>query len=183
MNPLETNISLIYSEAKTFDLSASKIFSSASVSSKNIEASSNSKPNLLGIEYEEDIPKRMTSLKPEGNLIIRSPNAEPFTITYNQWESLEIIKKRVGEHLSYDVEPFHYVTNHGSIQPNSLLKDYQIQNNSVILMIPKNQFEKERIRRRDIWINMKKNAKKQKPVITSLIKKPVKKKTKRPFYL
>ena len=170
MNPLETNISLIYSEAKTFDLSASKVFSSASVSSKNIEASSNSKPNLLGIEYEEDIPKR-------------SPNDEPFTITYNQWESLEIIKKRVGEHLSYDVEPFHYVTNHGSIQPNSLLKDYQIQNNSVILMIPKNQFEKERIRRRDIWINMKKNAKKPKPVITSLIKKPVKKKTKRPFYL
>lgn len=183
MNPIEASIGLVHSEAKTFDLSVSKVSSSSSFSIKAMEALSNSKPKSFGMEYEDGITKRMPNLKPEGYLIIRSPNAEPFTITYNQWESLEIIKKRIGEHLSYDVEPFHYVTNHGSIQSNSLLRDYQIQNNSVILMIPKDQFEKERIRRRNIWINMKKKSIKPKPIIASPIKKPVKKKTKRPFYL
>lgn len=176
------NLNLFYSEGKTFDLSSSKV-SSLSFSLKTMEAFSNSNAGSIGIDIDEDIPKKTPNLKPEGNLIIRSPNADPFTIPYNQWESLEIIKRRIAEHLQYDIEPFHYVTKHGSIQSNSLLKDYQIQNNSVILMMPKNQFENERIRRRNIWINKKKNASKPKPVIISPIKKPTKKKTKRPFYL
>ena len=181
MNPRDSNSSLFYSESKSFDLSSSKV-SSSSFSLKTMETFPNPKTKTLSIDYEEDISKT-PNLKPEGNLIIRSPGSAPFTIPYNQWESLEIIKKRVGEHLQYDIEPFHYVTKYGSIQPNTLLKDYQVQNNFVILMIPKNQFEKERIRRRNIWIEMKKKASKSKPIIVSPVKKPLKKKAKKPFYL
>lgn len=178
-----SNSNLFFSDSRSFDLSSSKV-SSSSFSIKANEALSNSKPTTLGMEYEEDIPKRGPSLKPEGNLIIRSPSAPPFTIPYNQWESLEMIKKRIGEHLMYDLEPFHYVTKHGSIQPNTLLKDYQVQNNFVILMIPKDQFEKERIQRRNMWINMKKKkASNFKPIIVSPVQKVIKGKTKKPFYL
>ena len=138
--------------------------------------------NQLRMEYEDEVLAKTPTMKPEGNLIIRSPGAPPFTIPFNSWENLDIIKNRISENLSCNLEPFHYVTDHGTIQKDTYLKDYFLQNNSIVLMVPKNQFEKERIKRRDSWIKKMKPKPKSSAKIIIPIKKVQPKRTRPPFY-
>ncbi|OHT04535.1 hypothetical protein TRFO_27986 [Tritrichomonas foetus] len=184
MLPIQSDFSssMSLTADRSRDVSSRNLFSS-NISLKALDDLSSAPANQqYGLDYGGAIERRPPSLKPEGNLIIRSPGMPPFTIPYNSWESLSIIKARIAEHLDYDVEPFHYVTDHGTIQQTELLRDYQVTNNSIVLMIPKNQFEKEKLKIRNAWINRKSAMVKRPPKII-VPKKTTKKKKKPPFYL
>ena len=127
---------------------------SVNVSVNNIaQTSGDQRMKSLGIIYEVPVERKLENMKPEGNLLIRSPICQPFYVPFNSWESIKSIKQRIVDHIKCDPEDFHYVTDHGTIEDSKFLGDYRLENNSIILMMRKNQQYKEKMKVRNLWLN------------------------------
>ena len=95
---------------------------------------------------------------PIGKIYIRFPEKPQYSIPFYYKDTLQIIYDSLQKEFHINPKNYHYLTKTGFLDESMSLSDFQIVDQSIILVTPKDLFKKKEVKARNYWIQKKKSG-------------------------